>query len=340
MDIFFYIVISIFGLLFWSFSSVLIHRLKSWEKWIWSGRSHCNNCNTTLKSYDLIPIFSWLSTLWKCRYCKKSISAIYPILELSTALVFLLISIFVIDINLVIRFDALEITKLFFWLIVWFITILYIYYDILFLEIHEWIMLSWVIIWSLWVLANQFSIPLVWTLEINNINSLFQNIVSIIFYTISIAWLYYIMLKELKIRYDLLILWIITLWLFAFKYFWFEFKNNPILSWFIWAFAIYVFFFLQIVLSGWRALWWGDLRIAIMIWILLWISYSFPAMMIVYLVWSIVSVFIILVQKLKSKWGKINTQVPFGPFLWIWFLITIMFQNYIDNIISIYFKNM
>ena len=80
METLFYIFLFIFWTLFGSFASVLIYRLKSGEKWIFLWRSHCKTCNRTLSALELIPIFSWLFSLWKCRGCKQKISIIYPLL--------------------------------------------------------------------------------------------------------------------------------------------------------------------------------------------------------------------------------------------------------------------
>jgi len=339
MDIFFYTVLFIFWLLFWSFSSVIIHRLKSWEEWIMWWRSHCPKCDTWLKFFDLIPIFSWLSTLWKCRYCKSKISIIYPILELSTWLIFSLIWYFLIDFNLILNWNNYEIIKLIYWLIIWFITILYIYYDILFLEIHEWIMFTWIIFAFLWLISNSFFINLLPTIQVNNDLFLIEQWYSILLWIFIISLLYIIMLKELKLVYDILILLLVVASLILFKFFFniTSFADIPMLSWLIWAVWIFIFFFLQIALSWWRALWWWDLRIWIMIWLLLWITYSFAWMMITYFVWSIISIFIIIYQKIKNKNKEINTQVPFWPFLGLGFLICIFFLNNITNTIEIYF---
>lgn len=99
-----YLFLFIIGLLFGSFGSVLSSRLGSfslmdmrqWKKefgaaikWILRGRSQCPHCHHTLGGIDLIPIISYCSTGWKCRYCKKSISIIYPILEIWCGLLFL-----------------------------------------------------------------------------------------------------------------------------------------------------------------------------------------------------------------------------------------------------------
>ena len=338
MDIFFYICLFSYWLLFGSFSSVIIHRLKSNETWILWGRSHCPKCNTNLKFYDLIPIFSWISTFWKCRYCKTKISYIYPILELSSAIIFTLVWIFLIDTNLLFLWNINEIIKLIFWLSISFITIIYIFYDILFLEIHEWVMLTWIIIAFLWLIWNAFWLDLIQTVLTNNELNIKENIYSIPL-SISILWaLYIIMLKELDLIYDILLLWLIIWSLILFKLiFNVELWNFSIINWVIWSVSIFIFFYLQIVLSKGRALWWWDLRIWIMIWLLLWISYSFAWMMITYIVWSIISILIITYQKFIQKNKKILTVVPFGPFLWVWFLITVLFQNYIINIIEIYF---
>ncbi|HSX45159.1 MAG TPA: prepilin peptidase [Candidatus Saccharimonadales bacterium] len=55
-----------------------------------NGRSICVNCYHQLAWYDLIPVISWISLKGKCRYCHKPISLQYPIVELSTAILFLI----------------------------------------------------------------------------------------------------------------------------------------------------------------------------------------------------------------------------------------------------------
>lgn len=52
------------------------------------GRSMCPHCQHTLAWYDLLPVLSWVSLLGKCRYCRKSISWQYPLVEVVTALLF------------------------------------------------------------------------------------------------------------------------------------------------------------------------------------------------------------------------------------------------------------
>jgi leader peptidase (prepilin peptidase)/N-methyltransferase len=57
---------------------------------ILNGRSMCVHCRHVLAWYDLLPVVSWLSLGGKCRYCQKPISWQYPLVELSTAALFVL----------------------------------------------------------------------------------------------------------------------------------------------------------------------------------------------------------------------------------------------------------
>ncbi len=327
MENFFYLSLFIFWTLFWSFASVLIYRLKSGEKWILNWRSHCPKCNNILQTMELIPIFSWLKNLWKCHYCKEKINNIYPLLELSTWLLFTFIWYFLIDYNLIYNLNIIEISKLFFWLSIWFITILYIFYDLLFLEIHDWIMLSWIIL-SISYLSFETIIN----------NNLIISLSAILLSITIIWWLYIIMLKELKEIWDILIIFWSLLLLYIYKLiFWINLTDINILNWLIWALSIFIFFFLQIIISKWAWMWWWDLRIAILIWLLLSTSLIFPALMITYIIWSIIWISYVIYWKLMKKWTTINTQIPFWPFLWVWFFITIFYSSEIINIMNIYF---
>ena len=77
-----------FGLIIGSFLNVLILR---WGKQTLGGRSACVSCGTTLAWHDLIPILSWAILLGRCRYCGARISSQYVLVELTTALLFLIV---------------------------------------------------------------------------------------------------------------------------------------------------------------------------------------------------------------------------------------------------------
>ena len=345
MELFFYTILFIFWILFWSFSSVIIYRLKSGEKGIMGGRSHCAKCNHVLWFFELIPIFSWLKNLWKCKYCKDKISAIYPFLEISTWILFTLIWYFFIDLNLLIVWDINEIIKLFFWLIIGFITIIYSFYDILFLEIHDWVMITWIILSILIIILQSFwiinIIPYFQVLDLNVIkNNILEINHSIWLLIVSIIWLYFIMLKELKEVYDILILvwiWILT---YLFSIFFttnINFLDFPAINALIWVLIIFIFFFLQIIISGWAWMWWGDLRIAILIGLLLWYSFSIEWLFATYIVWSIIWISAIIFSKFKNWLNTtFNSQIPFWPFLALGFFIVLFIQIPLTKLIEIY----
>lgn len=52
------------------------------------GRSICPHCKHQLGAGDLVPVLSWLYLRGKCRYCQKPISAQYPLVEATTAALF------------------------------------------------------------------------------------------------------------------------------------------------------------------------------------------------------------------------------------------------------------
>ena len=89
MQIFIYIIIFVFGIVLGSFYNVLGYRLPRKESIVFPS-SHCPNCKHKLNFLDLIPILSYIFLKGKCRYCKKKISIIYPIIEFLTGILFVL----------------------------------------------------------------------------------------------------------------------------------------------------------------------------------------------------------------------------------------------------------
>ena len=83
------IFIFMIGICVGSFLNVVVLRLEKSENL--GGRSYCPKCKHSLAWFDLIPVLSFLFLWGKCRYCGAKISIQYPIIEMSTALIFLLI---------------------------------------------------------------------------------------------------------------------------------------------------------------------------------------------------------------------------------------------------------
>lgn len=90
MDIISTIIIFVFGLAFGSFVNALVYRIHH-KKSIIRGRSKCPQCEKALKPLELIPVISFIMQKGKCKHCRKKISWQYPLTELGTALVFVLI---------------------------------------------------------------------------------------------------------------------------------------------------------------------------------------------------------------------------------------------------------
>lgn len=80
------IIVGIFGLIIGSFLNVVVLRMNT-GKGI-GGRSMCFSCRKALKWYELIPVVSYVIQGGKCRSCRSHISLQYPLVELSTALLF------------------------------------------------------------------------------------------------------------------------------------------------------------------------------------------------------------------------------------------------------------
>ena len=85
-----YIAFFILGSLWGSFSNVCIYRLPNNGN-VAKGRSFCPNCKNKIKWFDNIPFFSYLFLKGKCRQCSKPISFQYFIVELLTAISFVVI---------------------------------------------------------------------------------------------------------------------------------------------------------------------------------------------------------------------------------------------------------
>ena len=85
-----YLIIFILGLIVGSFLNVVIYRLENGEK-IVNDRSRCLRCKHTLAWYDLVPVLSFIFLKGKCRYCNNKISWQYPLVEIGTGILFVLV---------------------------------------------------------------------------------------------------------------------------------------------------------------------------------------------------------------------------------------------------------
>jgi len=84
------IIAFVFGAIIGSFLNVCIYRMPHGKSVVWPG-SHCPLCEKRIPWYDNIPFFSYLFLKGRCRFCKKVISPVYLLVELLTALMFVVL---------------------------------------------------------------------------------------------------------------------------------------------------------------------------------------------------------------------------------------------------------
>ena len=72
------------GLTIGSFLNVVVYRLPRGESLAVPG-SYCPRCGSPVRAYDNVPVLSWVVLRGRCRNCHEPISARYPVVELTSA---------------------------------------------------------------------------------------------------------------------------------------------------------------------------------------------------------------------------------------------------------------
>ncbi len=135
------ILLFLLGLAFGSFLSVLIIRLKKKQPGIILGHSSCPACHHRLRVIDLIPLISSLLQKGQCRYCQHKISSFYPLVELATGLIF-----FSIGYKFLVLEQLTTSYPLFLFLFYSLVLIVTFFYDFLYLEIPDEVLLPGILI--------------------------------------------------------------------------------------------------------------------------------------------------------------------------------------------------
>jgi leader peptidase (prepilin peptidase)/N-methyltransferase len=86
LEVFFFAVGAAIG----SFLNVIIYRLPD-EQSIILPASHCPACSHAIRFYDNIPLISYVFLKGRCRHCEGAISLRYPLVELLTAILSLMV---------------------------------------------------------------------------------------------------------------------------------------------------------------------------------------------------------------------------------------------------------
>ncbi len=84
------LIILVLGLCFGSFITLASYRLPLGEDIILKP-SRCPACETKLGFFDLWPVLSWVTSGGKCRHCKAPVSVRYPLTEIASGALFVLI---------------------------------------------------------------------------------------------------------------------------------------------------------------------------------------------------------------------------------------------------------
>jgi len=342
--IFFLVFFTILWLIFWSFTNALVRRIHEWKK-ISDWRSECPKCKNNLWFLDLIPLFSWIFLRWKCRYCKEKIWIRYPLVEFFFWFFFFITTYFLFPENINLSQNLYQniflnpdfINFLLILFLVWNFLILAIY-DILYLEIIDWIAI-WLwflflflsLFWNIFWFSDLLFLPnfqdwLIWFLIIYTFFYLQILIPGIIFFIREkifnlkekIFWVWKIFLS-----YFIFPIWMFCRLFFSekflekFKIFSDDQKN---LKW------------EEYEIPAW--IWWGDLRFALVMWFVLGWQKSILALFISYLIWGIYSIWFLIMEKIS--WKQNSHEIPFLPFLTLWAFIVLVFW---DKILKFYFEN-
>jgi len=87
-----FIFAGILGLAIGSFLNVVIYRVPAGRS-IVVPASACPTCGSSIRTYDNVPVLSWLVLRGKCRDCAAPISVRYPLVELGMGLFFVTVAV-------------------------------------------------------------------------------------------------------------------------------------------------------------------------------------------------------------------------------------------------------
>ena len=304
MDMLFLIFVGVFGLFWGSFSNVVIYRLKHGGS-LCIDRSRCPHCKHTLAALDLVPLFSWLFLKGKCRYCSKSISPQYPLVELSFGISWLLTAL---------HFGIPEtwVHCIYFLFLLFLISSLIIItvYDLLYMEIPDQVALP---------LIALSGLMLFHPLSISTYSAFLGAFIIFTFFYLQIlipTFLYVWKNKNWKVlattllSYVLFPFWILLSlflpqkWIEKMPGFKEEEEEEEIPVW----------------IGG------GDLRLAFVMGLVLGWKNGLVALFVAYLVGAIIGVVFMYVSG-----GDKKSQIPFGPFLAIGTVVALFFGEVIWN---------
>ncbi len=308
----FYGILFCLGLIFWSFSTVLIERWKSGKWWIMLWRSECPQCHHTLGARELIPLFSYIIQRWKCWNCRSQISTFYPLAELCFSMIFCIMGYISMSFwNMPISWGTWG------FLLLWFITGIYTLYDIRYMEIPDQIMVPSIVWYFILIVLWYYSWDLLFDLTTYADYSSYLwdhlwaaiSIYSFFYLQILIPGGIYLLRKR---KFRLLFELLYSYFLFPFELILSLFRRDKPLPQED-----------ELEIPAWIGGW--DLRIALFIGLTLWSAHTLSTLLFAYVIGSIVGISLLMGRRIR------NHQIPFWPFLWIGWILSLIFYNRILN---------
>jgi leader peptidase (prepilin peptidase) / N-methyltransferase len=86
------VAIAVFGLVVGSFLNVVIHRVPNQQS-LSRPPSHCPSCGHAIRKRHNVPVLGWVLLRGRCADCRHRIGVRYPLVELSTAALFVAVAV-------------------------------------------------------------------------------------------------------------------------------------------------------------------------------------------------------------------------------------------------------
>ncbi len=321
MDLAFYsLSLFFFWTIFGSFSSVLIERWNSGKWGIMTGRSECPKCHKQLWFLELFPILSYIAQGWKCKGCKTKIPSFYPLLELSMGMIFVAVWYWLLGLGY-----TWEDPAFWFMLLCAWITGIYISYDLRFTEIPDQALVPGIYLCLILIVGGYYM----------DVFRIFPDIHTYLTYhTFATDHIYWAIILYSFFYFQILIPG--GLFLIQKR----DFKNLAwlLLSYFSLPIQALLDLFQkkkkdddEIDIPTWIG--WGDLRIALFIWLTLGTLHGIASFAFAYIIWSIIGVWVLLLSYYRVIPKK--KEIAFWPFLGLGWILSIIFYNEIFDIIGI-----
>lgn len=268
MSPYFYSLIIILGLVVGSFLSALTYRLPR-NKSVTFGRSFCDHCKRKIRWYDNIPLISYLALRGECRNCSKKISLRYPLIELFTAVLFLVFTYTLFNCKDTLNSEIL-------------------------CDLRS-LLGNWVIPYLLFILSMVITIFII-DLEHKIIPD------NIVFY-----------------------LFIVTFLVFLAS------SSPTLIPRLVSAFGSSMFLLLIHLLTKGRGMGLGDVKLALFVGLLLGWPKTLTWLYLSFVIGALIGLMLIMFK--KAKFGK---QIPFGPFMILSLIITLIWGNFFNGLIFLY----